>query len=77
VMGPIGQLEHGLDENLAVHTPPLPGLASSQWTLGVAVRHNWRPLSYAVDDAIVAAVADGRMKAIFSKFGLSYTPPKW
>lgn len=77
VMGPIGQLEHGLGNGLVVHTPPLPGLASTQWTLGVAVRHNWRPLSYAVDDAISAAVADGRLKAIFSKFGLSYTPPKW
>ncbi len=77
VMGPIGQLEHGLDDTLALHTPPLPGLASSQWTLGIAVRHSWRPLSYAVDDAIRAAVEDGRLRAIFKNHGLSYTPPKW
>ena len=77
VMGPIGQLEHGLNEKLAVHTPPLPGLGAEQWTLGVALRHNWRPLAYAVDDAIRAAVEDGRLKAIFAKHGLSYIEPKW
>ncbi len=77
VMGPLGQLESGLQGDLAVHTPPLPGLALGQWTLGVAVRHNWRPLSYAVDDAIRAAVSDGKLKAIFARHGLSYTPPKW
>ena len=77
VMGPIGQLEHGLTGDLALHTPPLVGLANAQWTLGVAVRHTWRPLSYAVDDAIRAAVKDGRLAAIFKKHGLSYAPPKW
>ncbi|MGI9357360.1 MAG: substrate-binding periplasmic protein [Rhizobiaceae bacterium] len=77
VMGPLGQLEHGLIGSFAVHTPPLPGLGASQWTLGVAVRHNWRPLSYAVDDVIRAAIEDGRMKAIFESHGLTYTPPEW
>ncbi len=77
VMGPLAQLEHGLDDSLAVHTPPLPGLGASQWTLGVAVRHTWRPLSYSVDDAIRAAVEDGRMKAVFESYGLTFTPPKW
>ena len=77
VMGALGQLEHGLTDGLAVHAPPLPGLARRQWTLGVAVRHTWRPLGYAVDDAIRAAVADGRMQAIFERYGLSYEPPKW
>ena len=77
VMGARGQLEHGLTPELAIHMPPLPGLSTGEWTLGVAVRHNWRPLSYAVDDAIRAAVEDGRMQAIFAKYGLSYTPPNW
>ena len=77
VMGPLAQLEFGANEDIAVHTPPLPGLAIGVWTLGVAVRHNWRPLSYAVDDAVRAAVQDGRMKEIFGKYGLTYTAPKW
>lgn len=77
VMGARGQLEHGLGDGLDIHAPPLPGLAIGTWTLGVAVRHNWRPLGYAVDDAIRAAVDDGRMAAIFERYGLTFTPPDW
>jgi len=77
VMAPLSQLEHGLTDGMDVHTPAFPGLAKHSWTLGVAVRHNWRPLSYAVDDAIRMAVDDGRMKGIFEKHGLTYTTPDW
>lgn len=77
VMAPLSQIEHALTEELAVHMPPFPGLAKSSWTLGLAVRHNWRPLSYAVDDAIRYAVEDGRMAKIFEDYGLSYTKPDW
>ncbi len=77
VMGPIGQLEHYLGDGIAIHQPPLLGLARSQWPLGVAVRHNWRPLSYAIDDIMTNAVGDGTMEAIFKRHGLSYSPPKW
>ena len=77
VMGPLAQLEYGLTDELAVHSPPLAGLSHGEWTLGVAVRHSWRPLSYSVEDAISASMEDGRMQAIFEKYGVSYTPPKW
>ena len=77
VMGPLGQVEHGMRgrEGIAVHQPPLVGLAASRWPLGVAVRHNWRPLSYAVEDAINAGLADGRIAAIFEDHGLTHVPP--
>ncbi|MGG7568684.1 substrate-binding periplasmic protein [Rhodovulum sp. DZ06] len=79
VMGAQGQLEwFAKDEDrLAVHAPPLPGLAVGEWTIGIAVRHNWRALGYAVDDAIRAAVQDGRMERIFADHGLSWIPPEW
>ncbi len=77
VMGPLAQLEYGLNGDLGVHTPMLPGLALGVWTLGVGVRYNWRPLSYTVDEVIRAAVEDRRIEKIFAKYGLSYTPPKW
>ena len=65
VMGPIGQLEHGVHlaedrSRFDSGTPLLQGLAIGEWTLGVAIRHNYRQLGYAVDDAIRAAVDDGR-----------------
>ena len=74
-MGPRAQLEHGLTDDLALHAPPLPGFGRGAWTLGVAIRHSWRPLAYAVDYAIEEALADGRIDAIFAAYGLTFQPP--
>ena len=76
VMGPTAQLEYGLTPSAAIHRPPLPGFAVGQWTIGVAVRHSFRPLAYSVDDAILTAINDGRMEKIFSRFGLSFMAPE-
>ena len=75
-MGPLSQLEDGITDNIGVHTPPLPGFALNTWTIGVAVHFSYRPLGYAVDDAIYGALQDGRMKQIFARAGLSFSPPK-
>ena len=74
-MGPRGQIEHGLTPALAVHAPPLPAFSVGQWTIGTAVHHSHRPLAYAVDDAIAAGLADGRIPAIFARHGLSFVEP--
>lgn len=74
-MGPLAQLEYGLDDATAVHRPPLAGFAVSNWTLGVAVSFSYRPLSYAVDDAINYALQDGRIAAVFESYGLSFQAP--
>lgn len=76
-MGPMAQLEWGLTDGVAVHSPPLAGFAVSKWNLGVAVHFAYRPLSYAVDDAITAAMQDGRIAAIYADYGLSFEPPQW
>jgi len=76
VMGSLAQLEHGANEKIAVHQPLFPGLSLGNWTLGVGIRHNYRQLGYAVDDAIRVAIEDGRMQAIFEKHGLTYQPPE-
>nr|WP_116133971.1 transporter substrate-binding domain-containing protein [Tropicimonas sp. IMCC34043] len=75
-MGPLAQLEAGLGPELAVHTPPLPGFGVGRWTTGIAVNFHYRELAYAVDDAIVAAIEDGRMERIFAAHGLSFHPPE-
>lgn len=74
-MGPRAQLEYGLTDESAIHAPPLAGFAVSTWTLGVAVNFRFRPLSYAVDDAISAALNDGRIPAIYDSYGLSFQSP--
>ena len=76
VMGPLGELEFGLTDNTALHQPPLAGFAVSKWTLGVAVNFRYRPLAYAVDDAIAAALQDGRIAAIYARHGLSHATPE-
>ncbi len=75
-MGPRGQLEHGLTGELGLHQPPLAGFAVSSWDLGVAVNFRYRPLSYTVDDAIRYALEDGRIAAIFDRYGLTHQPPE-
>lgn len=76
VMGPLGQLEHGAAEGIGIHRPPLPGLSRGTWTLGVGINFRYRPLAYWVDDAIAAALADGRIEAIFASHGLTHLPPE-
>nr|WP_246414635.1 transporter substrate-binding domain-containing protein [Yoonia ponticola] len=75
-MGPLNQLEFGLSDSSAVHQPPLAGFAVSEWTLGVAVNFRYRPLSYAVDDAINYALQDGRIAAIYESYGLTHQAPE-
>lgn len=74
-MGPRAQLELGAVAGVAVHQPSLPGFAKARWTVGLAVHHSHRDLAYALDDAIVAALADGRIEAAFARYGLRFSPP--
>ncbi len=76
VMGPLNALEHGLVDSTDVHQPPLAGFAVSKWTLGVAVNFRYRPLAYAVDDAINYALQDGRIAKIYADYGLTHLPPE-
>ena len=75
-MGPLNQLEHGLSDSSDVHQPPLAGFAVSNWTLGVAVNFRYRPLSYAVDDAVNYALQDGRIADIYAQYGLTFQLPE-
>lgn len=75
-MGPLARLEHFAAEGTAVHKPPLVNFAVGDWTIGLAVHMSYRPLAYAVDDAIMAGIEDGRIAQIFSDYGLTYTLPE-
>lgn len=74
-MGPLAQLEFAAGEGVAVHQPPLVNFALSSWTVGIAVHHSHRDLAYALDDAIVAALADGRMARAYAAYGLTLLLP--
>ena len=76
-MGPRAQLEYGAGDGIAVHEPPMPGLARGEWTLGLGVNFRYRPLGYAVDDAIRAALNDGTIAGIFADYGLTHETPAY
>lgn len=75
-MGPLNQLEHGRRDGIGIHTPPLAGLARSRWTLGTALHFRYKPLGYMVDDAVNYALQDGRIAAIYDKYGLTLLAPE-
>jgi polar amino acid transport system substrate-binding protein len=74
-MGPLGQLQFGAGEGVKVHRPPLPGFAKGKWTLGLAVHTSHRDLAYALDDAVTAALVDGRIAKAYADYGLTFLPP--
>lgn len=76
VMGPLSQLEYGLSDSVEIHQPPLAGFAVSRWTLGVGVNFRYRALAYRVDDAILAALTDGRIDQIYASYGATHQLPE-
>lgn len=78
-MGPRGELQAGAalhpDAGIKVHEPPFTGFSRGRWTIGVGVNFQHRDLAYAVDAAIEAALADGRIAAIFKEHGLDFEAP--
>lgn len=51
------------------------GYAKSKWDLGVAVRTDFRALSYEIDGQIEKLYKTGEIKKIFNKYGVSYEKP--
>lgn len=76
-MGPLAQLEFFKGEGVAIHEPPLAGLAKSKWPLATAVHFSYRPLAYTVDDAITEGLSNGKIAEIFGTYGLTHNPPEW
>ena len=54
---------------------PSAGLVRARLALGGAVRGDSRDLGYALSDAVGAMARDGRLRAIFSRYGVTYVAP--
>lgn len=78
VLASKAQIENVLFErkpaNIARRTMPLPAFASPGWDIGMAVKENSRSLGDAVEGMLSAMVASGEIKAIFDRYGVTYTP---
>ncbi|MBC2665136.1 transporter substrate-binding domain-containing protein [Novosphingobium flavum] len=59
---------------IQVRKSALPMMLSPGWDIGLAVKENSRTLGSALEDAIDAMIASGRLKAIFSRHGVEWRP---
>lgn len=78
LMGPRSQVQYSLLpglERFDLGRVPTPGLAKTDWLIGVAVKHSYRQLGYAVEDIIASMVRDGDMAAIFQRHRIDYVAP--
>lgn len=79
VMAPASQLEAGLVDHhsrFEIAAAPTPGLGKGAWDVGMAVKHTYRALGYAVGDIIDAMETDGTLKTIFAAHGVTWRPPE-
>jgi ABC-type amino acid transport substrate-binding protein len=60
--------------NIVRRKVQLPAFTSSGWDIGMAVKENSRNLGDAVEGILSAMVASGELKAIFERYGVTYTP---
>jgi hypothetical protein len=54
---------------------PTPGLINAQWNIGLAVKENSRDLAYKVEDIVTGLLAQGTLKEIYDRYGLTHNDP--
>lgn len=77
VLASSAQIEEGLHrgaKGLALRKGPLPAFTSPGWDIGMAVKENSRTLGDAVEEIVAAMAASGEMKALFTAYGVEWTP---
>lgn len=78
IMGPRGELEGLLTErpdNIQVQSLVTPGLARSNWAMGIALKADNEELAKAVNTSMAELAKDGTVKKIFEQYKVTYTPP--
>jgi ABC-type amino acid transport substrate-binding protein len=72
-----GELEAGLagDSRFAIEPPPHPVLRMRQWTIGLAVKAENDDLAKALEGAMNELMADGTVKRIMQRYGVTHRQP--
>lgn len=68
------QIEGALGErtkDFPVTPVSFPGMMTSSWDIGMAVKENSRDLAYAAGDAVTAMIEDGTVDAVFRRYGVT------
>jgi ABC-type amino acid transport substrate-binding protein len=78
VMGPRTEIEYALGKDMskyAVGPVKMPGMRSSGWDLGAAVKRGNTALAQAIDKAMAELRTSGAVQHIFQRYGASYQQP--
>lgn len=79
VMGLRSQITHYQDQldatTYQLATNAFPMIGQQQWDIGMAVKSDYRQLSYAVADIVEAMINKGLMQKIFSQYHAHYQAP--
>jgi ABC-type amino acid transport substrate-binding protein len=52
-----------------------PSMGKQKWDIGMAVKHTYRQLGYAIEEVVDGMVRNGEMDKIYRSYGLSYEIP--
>jgi ABC-type amino acid transport substrate-binding protein len=52
-----------------------PMIGRQKWDLGMAIKHSYRQLGYAVEEVVDGMVRSGEMAQLFGRYGLTYELP--
>ncbi len=78
IMAPLSQIEGALGadrDRFHIGAMPMPGLLHGSWVIGMAVKVNSRDLGHQVEAIVEDFISDGTMARLFTRHGLTYTPP--
>ncbi|WP_370694276.1 substrate-binding periplasmic protein [Psychrobium sp. 1_MG-2023] len=80
IMGLRSEVSHLLVEqpaNFELATNAFPLIGRQQWDIGMAVKSDYRQLSYAIGDVVTEMVKNGQMARIFEQYGSIYQQPTY
>lgn len=78
LVAPRAQLEWAVRDAtrpVVIEEWPMPGIVTTSWTIGLAVKFDSRDLGHALDGIVEAARADGRLQEIHARRGVVWLPP--
>lgn len=64
-----GESKYKLGEN------GYPMMGKQKWDIGMAIKHTYRQLGYAIEEVVDGMVRSGEMEAIYQRYGLRYELP--
>ena len=69
------QLHKAADSRYRVGANGFPMMGKQKWDIGMAIKHTYRQLGYAVEEVVDGLVRSGEMANIYQQYGLTYEKP--